>query len=184
MCQIKKFDVSFEKWRPEKPLKRKKKNWKTVFRSFFPPKSPFSAPKNSILSPKTPHFPLKNPHFLSFYYEIKASMGDFVKARRQKTTLFLPFSPAEQACHLVARAAGLLGALPEHTRLLMGWVFNMKFVEFYGLSNGGNFIEFERVLIEKIQICGFGEKWGLGKVWYLWFLVAAGAHAPADGVSI
>jgi hypothetical protein len=28
----------------------------------------------------------------------------------------------------------------------------MKFVEFYGLSNGTIFVEFERVLIEKIDI--------------------------------
>jgi hypothetical protein len=28
----------------------------------------------------------------------------------------------------------------------------MEFAEFYGLSNGGNFVEFERVLDEKMEI--------------------------------
>jgi hypothetical protein len=34
----------------------------------------------------------------------------------------------------------------------MGCVFSMEFAEFYGLSNGGNFVEFERVLDEKMEI--------------------------------
>ena len=37
----------------------------------------------------------------------------------------------------------------------MGYVVSMEYAEFYGLSNGTIFVEFERVLDEKIELVLF-----------------------------